>query len=157
MSRLSVSDREKAARQKKLMNGLAIFGAIAFLGSTSYGMVGIIRQGMEPAPAVTTQDPAASQNAELLARAKGYELVLQREPNNPTALEGLAIAKIELGDAQGAIAPLEKLVELNPNNPEYKAALEQVRQGAAQPTGSPPSSPATTPEASPQTTPTTSP
>jgi len=170
MSRLSVTDREKAARQKKLMNGLAIFGVIAFLGSTSYGMVGIIRQGMEPAPVVTTQDPVASKNAELLARAKGYELVLQREPNNTTALEGLAIAKIELGDAQGAIAPLEKLVEFNPENPEYKAALAQVRQGAAQPTGSPgtsptsppspaeattQSSPATTP--SPQTTPTTSP
>ncbi len=153
MSRLSVTDREKAARQKKLMNGFAIFGALSFLGSASYGMVGIIRQGMEPAPAVTTQNPAASKNAELLARAKGYELVLKREPNNTTALEGLAIAKIELGDAQGAIDPLEKLVESNPNNPDYKAALAQVRQGAAQPTGSPgvsPTSPPSPTEATPQ-------
>ncbi|NJL90150.1 MAG: tetratricopeptide repeat protein [Coleofasciculaceae cyanobacterium SM2_1_6] len=161
MSRPPISDREKAARQKSLMNGLAIFGAISFLGSTTYGMAGIIQQGMEPPPAVTTQDPVASKNAELLARARGYELVLQREPNNTTALEGLAIAKIELGDAQGAIAPLERLVELNPENPEYKAALDQVRIGATQPTGSPPSSPpsspATTPEASPQTTPPASP
>lgn len=157
MSRLSASDREKAARQKKLMNGLAVFGAISFLGSTTYGMAAIIRQGMEPAPVVATQDPAASKNTELLARARGYELVLQREPNNTTALEGLAIARIELGDAQGAISPLEKLVELNPQNPEYKAALEQVRQGAAQPAGSPPSSPAATPDASPQATPTASP
>jgi len=133
MPKVSASDKQKNARRKMLNNALAIVGGIAFLGSTSYGMVEIMRKGMEQPVRTTAQDPDVAKNTELQARAKGYETVLQREPNNLVALEGLAMAKIELNDAQGAIAPLEKLVQLSPKDPRYKAALEQVKKGATQP------------------------
>ncbi|MEM1281277.1 MAG: tetratricopeptide repeat protein [Cyanobacteria bacterium P01_H01_bin.152] len=66
--------------------------------------------------------------AELEARARGYELVLEREPDNQTAIEGLVDARIQLGDLAGVIAPLEKLAELNPNTPEYRILLGQAKQ-----------------------------
>lgn len=133
MSKVTITDKEKAKRKKVFITVLTIVGGISFLGSTSYGMVEIMRKGMEAPVQTAPKDPAAAKNTELQARAKGYEIVLQREPNNLVALEGLAMAKIELNDAQGAIAPLEKLVQINPQNPNYKAALEQVKKGATQP------------------------
>ncbi|MEO0457990.1 MAG: tetratricopeptide repeat protein [Cyanobacteria bacterium P01_A01_bin.114] len=78
------------------------------------------------------------QRAELEGRANGYELVLQREPNNQTALLGLVEARIALQDLQGVVEPLEKLAELNPNVPSYAVLLGQTKQqlgdleGAAQ-------------------------
>ena len=66
--------------------------------------------------------------AELEARAKGYELVLEREPDNQTAIEGLVDARIQLGDLEGVVEPLEKLAELNPNTPEYRVLLGQTKQ-----------------------------
>jgi tetratricopeptide (TPR) repeat protein len=62
--------------------------------------------------------------------AKGYELVLQREPDNQTALRGLLEAKLKMGDRKGAIAPLAKLAELNPSEPDYGILLAQAQKEA---------------------------
>ncbi|MEM6835822.1 MAG: tetratricopeptide repeat protein [Cyanobacteria bacterium P01_C01_bin.120] len=71
---------------------------------------------------------AADAQAELEDRARGYELVLEREPNNQTAIEGLVEARIQLGDLEGVIEPLEKLAELNPETSEYRILLGQAKQ-----------------------------
>lgn len=82
-------------------------------------------------------DPTAMQ-AELEAQARGYELVLEREPDNQTALRGLIDTQIQLGNVAAVVAPLEKLVELNPTVMEYQVLLAQTKQqmgdldGAAQ-------------------------
>lgn len=78
-----------------------------------------------------TQAPteATDARAELEARAKGYELVLEREPDNQTAIEGLVDARIQLGDLEGVVGPLEKLADLNPDTPEYRVLLGQTKQG----------------------------
>jgi len=82
-------------------------------------------------------DPTSVQ-AELEAQARGYELVLQREPENQTALEGLVDTRIQMGAIEGVVEPLEKLVALNPEVTDYAVLLAQTKQqtgdleGAAQ-------------------------
>lgn len=79
-------------------------------------------------PPVGSPSESTDVQAELEARAKGYELVLEREPDNQTAIQGLVEARIQLGDLQGVVEPLEKLAELNPDVPEYKVLLGQTKQ-----------------------------
>ncbi|NEQ34514.1 MAG: tetratricopeptide repeat protein [Leptolyngbya sp. SIO4C5] len=96
--------------------------------------------GRRQADSSTAQsaDAIAAQREELETRAKGYELVLQREPDNQTALRGLVEARIQLQDVEGVVEPLEKLAELNPDVPDYQVLLGQTKQrigdleGAAQ-------------------------
>ncbi len=80
-------------------------------------------------PSSAEQATAPDARAELEARAKGYELVLEREPDNLTALQGLVDARIQLGDLAGVVEPLEKFADLNPNVPEYRVLLGQTKQG----------------------------
>jgi len=89
----------------------------------------------------TNQNPASpqgnsassDQKSKLQDEVRGYELVLQREPENQTALKGLLQARLQLlslnqGDIQGVIAPLEKLAQLNPERSEYGVLLAQAKQ-----------------------------
>ncbi|MBW4559817.1 MAG: tetratricopeptide repeat protein [Mojavia pulchra JT2-VF2] len=87
--------------------------------------------------------PSSDQKSKLQDEVRGYELVLQREPENQTALKGLLQARLQLlslkqGDVQGVITPLEKLAKLNPDQTEYAVLLAQAKQqigdkeGAAQ-------------------------
>ncbi|MDJ0707530.1 MAG: tetratricopeptide repeat protein [Leptolyngbyaceae cyanobacterium MO_188.B28] len=71
-------------------------------------------------------DPV-NQQSELETRAKGYQLVLQREPDNQTALRGLVDARIQLGDLEGVIEPLDHLAALNPDVTDYKILLGQTK------------------------------
>lgn len=74
-----------------------------------------------------TASPAESQK-QLEETARGYQAVLQREPNNQTALRGLVDVRIQQRDIKGAIAPLEKLAELNPTEADYGILLAQAKQ-----------------------------
>jgi len=61
-------------------------------------------------------------------QAEGYQLVLEREPDNQTALTGLLEIRLQQGNLQGAISPLESLARLNPDIPEYSILLAQTKQ-----------------------------
>ncbi|MBD2162996.1 tetratricopeptide repeat protein [Calothrix membranacea FACHB-236] len=87
--------------------------------------------------------PSSDQKSKLQDEVRGYQLVLQREPENQTALKGLLQARLQLlslkeGDIQSVIEPLEKLAKLNPEQTEYAVLLAQAKQqigdkeGAAQ-------------------------
>jgi Flp pilus assembly protein TadD len=88
------------------------------------------QQAATPTPAPTSQQPSSPQNkqADLEAQARGYELVLQKEPENKAALEGLIRTRLELNDVKGVIAPLEKLATLNGDEPRYTILLAQAKQ-----------------------------
>ncbi len=66
--------------------------------------------------------------AKLEAEASGYQKVLEREPDNNTALSGLLRIKLQQKDIPGAIVPLEKLANLNPGQTEYGVLLAQAKQ-----------------------------
>jgi tetratricopeptide (TPR) repeat protein len=95
------------------------------------------------------QGSSLQQKSKLEDQARGYELVLQKEPENQTALKGLLQARLQLlsqkgpgevkpTDIQVVIEPLEKLARLNPQKSEYGVLLAQAKQqigdqeGAAQ-------------------------
>lgn len=81
-------------------------------------------------PPKNAQTAATAKNSQLEEMAKGYERVLEREPENQFALQKLVEIRLQMNDLQGAVAPMEKLVKLNPDNAQYKALLEGIKQRA---------------------------
>ena len=72
----------------------------------------------------TTEIPTYEE--QLASQAKGYRNVLEREPENLTALQGLLQVSLQQGNLEGAIAPLETLIALNPNRSDFQDLLEEI-------------------------------
>lgn len=133
-------------KRRGFLMAVVVLVIIAFLGFSLSPLLGGLleaNQNNGQSTPSSTQTPLADIEADLLAQARGYELVLQREPDNPTALQGLLQVKLELiqsgkGSIEEVIPPLEKLSELNPGNIDYNILLAQAkaytgdREGAAQ-------------------------
>lgn len=127
----------------QIILGLAV---LAFVGVSVLPIFGAFNNS-SPSTQNSTDargsSPSSDQKTKLADEARGYELVLQREPENQTALKGLLQARLQLltfkqGNIQGVIEPLEKLAKLNPQQSEYGVLLAQAKQqigdkeGAAQ-------------------------
>jgi tetratricopeptide (TPR) repeat protein len=128
-------------KNRWLLNLVLIVATVGLLGVTMLPLVtSAINSPQANKP--NNQNPQAAnpqnQKADLEARARGYEEVLKREPENSTALRGLVEARLALADVKGVIEPLEKLSKLNPEMTEYGVLLAQAKQqqndleGAAQ-------------------------
>jgi tetratricopeptide (TPR) repeat protein len=127
-----------AKENRKIITWIfTIAGIVSFLGFAIAPMLTSIFNPPQANPAVTPGAGAASAS-QLEEQAKGYELVLQREADNQTALRGLLDIRLQQGNIQEAIKPLEKLAQLNPEQTEYTVLLAQAKQrlgdreGAAQ-------------------------
>lgn len=112
-----------------------ILGLVAFVGIGLAPIITPIVNGVMGSAQTTGSNTAAtptttpnSQQGDLEAQARGYELVVQREPDNETALRGLLETRLKLQDIPGAIAALEKLVALNPERTDYAVLLAQGKQ-----------------------------
>ncbi|MGF1537318.1 MAG: tetratricopeptide repeat protein [Elainellaceae cyanobacterium] len=121
-------------RKRWFVNAVLLLAVLAFIGIAALPFGSFFQQQAES----TADTVSPSQQNDLEAQARGYELVLEREPNNQTALQGLLQTQIQLGDLEAAIEPLQKLAELNPDQTEYQVLLAQAqqqtgdREGAAQ-------------------------
>ena len=118
------------ARQKRSRRIKKIFGLVAlasFSSSMVFAAVPAIRQAVEND--TSSQSQAASVESSIQKQIKGFELVLEREPENKTALEGLVRLRLALKDEKGAFAPLENLVKLEPQRGDYKVILEPLQKG----------------------------
>jgi len=113
--------------RKQLQQAFALVSFVSFFGSTIYGGIGAINAANQQLAAGTPK-VAPSVESQVQAQVKGYEMVLQREPENQVALEGLVTARLQLQDRKGAIAPLGRLVKLHPERQDYKMLLAQVKQ-----------------------------
>jgi tetratricopeptide (TPR) repeat protein len=86
----------------------------------------------QPSPA-TSPSPQTDPKADLKKQAEAYALLLERDPENITALRGLLEARLGLADVKGAIAPLEKLVNISPQDMKLAVLLAQARQQNKEP------------------------
>jgi len=112
-----------------LIKVVLVLAAVGFVGVSMIPLLSTAIRESQPSTAATpviSQTPMAEQRSQLEGEARGYEVVLQREPENQTALQGLVQVRIQLGDLQGAIAPLEKLIAFYPNQTEYRLVLGQI-------------------------------
>ncbi|MEG4454187.1 tetratricopeptide repeat protein [Microcoleus sp. N9_A1] len=114
----------KGDRTKQIF---ALVSMVGFAGSAIFGIVSLFSSGLSSQHQQKSVAAVVSQESLLAAQERGYETVLQREPQNQTALEGLANVRLEMNNKVGAIEPLEKLVKLNPDRADYKVLLGQVK------------------------------
>lgn len=124
-------------KNRWLLNIVLIVATVGLLGVTMLPLItsaiGSNSQASKPSP--SPSEAATPQKADIEARARGYEEVLKREPENTTALRGLLEARLQLNDVKGVIDPLEKLAKLNPNQTEYGVLLAQAKQQLNDPEG----------------------
>ncbi|MEM9926253.1 MAG: tetratricopeptide repeat protein [Cyanobacteria bacterium P01_D01_bin.50] len=121
-----------------------IIAVIALVGGSMVPIIAAFNDSQQSGnTASNTGNSASDQKSKLEDTVRGYELVLQREPENQTALRGLLETRLQLlrlgqGDIKGVITPLEKLSKLNPEETRYAVLLAQAKQqtgdkeGAAQ-------------------------
>ena len=107
--------------------GIMLFSLITV---SALPLVGSVVSGKDLAKNADSEVIVLSQQelTKLEAEASGYQKVLEREPNNGTALNGLLKIRLQQKDIPGAIAPLEKLAELYPEQTEYTILLAQAKQ-----------------------------
>ncbi|MEA5616459.1 Tfp pilus assembly protein PilF [Cronbergia sp. UHCC 0137] len=137
-------------RDRWIVQVILVLAVVAFVGVSLIPILGALNNS--PSPAQTNADknqPPSNQSLKLEDEVRGYELVLQREPDNQTALKGLLQARLQIlsqkprgevkpADIQAVIEPLEKLVQINPEQSDYGVLLAQAKQqlgdkeGAAQ-------------------------
>lgn len=117
----------RQAQIKRRQRIAAIVSAACFMGSTVFAVIHFVTDNLQPLsqPAPTAQESVDSQ---LEMQEKGYELVLQREPQNQVALEGLVKTRLQMKNFQAAQKPLEQLIKLHPSRPDYQALAGQIQQ-----------------------------
>ncbi|TVP67462.1 MAG: Tfp pilus assembly protein PilF [Nodularia sp. (in: Bacteria)] len=133
-------------RNRWIVRIILALAVTAFVGVSVIPIISAINNpssSNQNTASTSSSAPSSDQLSKLQDEVRGYELVLQREPENQTALNGLLQARLQLlslkqGDIQGVIEPLEKLAKLNPEQTEYGVLLAQAKQqlgdqeGAAQ-------------------------
>lgn len=118
---------------KGIQKFFLIVSGLSFLISGSYGLIALFSDNSQQTKQIEAQKAAESKNQEeqkLVNVEKGFEKVLEREPDNQYALQNLVQIRMGRNDFKGAIAPMEKLVKLNPDNPNYKALLAELKKQA---------------------------
>lgn len=152
---IKVQEKDKTVSQPRnrwIVQVVLAVAILAFVGVSVIPIIGAFNN--TPPSSQNTANtrgslPSADQKSKLEDEVRGYEQVLQREPENQTALKGLLQARLQLlsqkdksevkpADIQVVIEPLEKLAKLNPEQSEYSVLLAQAKQqigdreGAAQ-------------------------
>ncbi|MBE9201407.1 MULTISPECIES: tetratricopeptide repeat protein [unclassified Nodularia (in: cyanobacteria)] len=123
-------------RNRWIVRIILALAVTAFVGVSVIPIISAINNPSplnQNAASTSSSGSASNQLSKLQDEVRGYELVLQREPENQTALNGLLQARLQLlslkqGDIQGVIEPLEKLARLNPQQSEYGVLLAQAKQ-----------------------------
>ena len=117
--------KKKRSSWVYLVLGMMLFSLITV---SALPLVGSVVDGKQLASDREVVTLSKQELTMLEAEASGYQKVLEREPDNDTALNGLLKIKLQLKDLTGAIAPLERLAEVHPEQTEYGTLLAQAKQ-----------------------------
>ena len=110
----------------KVTLGLMLFSLVLFSGLP---LVNSMVKGNELSSLTNSVKAITPQmNDRLEAEAHGYQKVLLREPENETALRELLNIRLQQQDLDSAIAPLETLARIHPEQPQYGILLGQAKQ-----------------------------
>ena len=140
-----VKKNKKETKGKKISRVVTLVLGLGFAGSTlAIALSSVFSQNNSNN--IASNPDAASIEEQIQVQVSGYEKVLEREPKNVTALEGLAQIYLQ-SDPKKAIPTLEKLVEYYPEQPQYAGILEIIKQQEA----NQPNTNQTKPEATPPT------
>jgi tetratricopeptide (TPR) repeat protein len=123
-------------RNRWLINTVLILAILAFIGVSLIPIIGQINTNSQPSSqsaASANNNASGNEKTKLQDEIRGLELVLQREPENQTALKGLLERRLQLvaqgtGEVKDVIDPLEKLAKLNPAQSQYGILLGQAKQ-----------------------------
>ena len=119
----------KKKQNKTLSRIVTLVLGLGFAGSTlAIALSSVFSQNNSPT--VSSNADAADAEEQIQQQIDGYQKVLEREPQNVTALEGLAQIYLQT-DPKQAIPTLEKLVEYYPEQQQYAGILEIVKQQEA--------------------------
>jgi tetratricopeptide (TPR) repeat protein len=142
---------EEKPKNRWLVNTVLVGAVLALLGTAVYPMFMTMNSMNNkppaadnppatgaPSPIASAAAAAPNQVEQLKKEVEAYSLLLERDPENQTALRGLLEARLKLvqmkaGDVKSTIEPLEKMVKLNPQNPGLALLLAQARQQLNEP------------------------
>lgn len=113
----------------KVVLGVA---SLAFIGIGLLPMLGGMFRSNSAQNADNYAVVEANQQEQLQTLADGYAEVVEREPENLVALQGLMQARLQLGQLQEAIAPMAKLSELDPDNLQLAVLVGRARLEAGE-------------------------
>jgi tetratricopeptide (TPR) repeat protein len=123
-------------RKHWIINVVLVLILFAFVGVSVVPLIGAFNETQSSSQKSTNArsvSPSSDLKSKLENAAQGYGQVLQREPENQTALQGLLETRLQLlslgvGDVKSVIEPLEKLAQLNPEQTKYAVLLAQAKQ-----------------------------
>ncbi len=123
-------------RNRWLVKVVLVLVVIAFVGVSMVPIIAAFNDTQQSSPNSASgrgNSSSSDLKSKLEDAARGYEQVLQREPENQTALRGLLETRLQLlslgvGNIQAVIEPLEKLTKLNPEQTKYGVLLAQAKQ-----------------------------
>ncbi len=134
------------SRNRWMVNAVLLLAVLAFVGVSMIPLIAAFND-TQPSRQESSSNRSSSTSSDektnLEDAARGYEQVLQREPDNETALRGLIETRLQLIRLKGSnikevIEPLERLAKLKPEQTRYAVLLAQAKQqigdreGAAQ-------------------------
>ncbi|PSB06538.1 tetratricopeptide repeat-containing protein [Pleurocapsa sp. CCALA 161] len=132
---MAKSKNKQETTSRKLSRVVTLVLGLGFAGSTLVIALGSVFS--QPNNNVAATDPdAPSMEEQIKLQVTGYEKVLEREPKNVTALEGLAQIYIQT-DPQKAIPSLEKLAQYYPEQKQYAGILKLIKQQEAKSSATP--------------------
>ncbi len=120
-----------------LVKVVLVVALLAFVGVSMVPIIAAINDSRSSETNTQSSTKGSSTNGDpkskLEDQVRGYESVLQREPENQIALKGLLEARLQLlalkqGNVKDVIEPLEKLAKLNPDQTKYAVLLAQAKQ-----------------------------